>query len=106
MNKQKIILKWLNKEFGDLTPVGKDEKTYYVDKDSLPLFYYYQYQENGWIYINHNRIWLLLESIFSMDVLEIRELLVAWLEDTYNLRGLKPTSLSTKPYYSWRIPII
>jgi hypothetical protein len=91
MNRQKIILKWLNKEFGNLTPVVKGDRTFYVDKDRLPLFVYYHNQKNGWVYINYNRIWLFLESVFSMDILEIRELLEAWLEDTYNLRGYTPS---------------
>jgi hypothetical protein len=93
MNKQKIVLKWLNKEFGNLTPAVRDERTYYFDKDRLPLFFYYRDQENGWIYINHYRIWSLLESIFSMNNLEIRELLKVWLEDTYNLGGYTPTTV-------------
>jgi hypothetical protein len=86
MKKQKIILKWLNKEYGNLTPVVRDNKTFYVDKDRLPLFYYYQDEKNGWIYINYDRIWSLLGSIFSMKDLEIKELLKVWLEDTYNLK--------------------
>jgi hypothetical protein len=90
MKKQKIILKWLNKEFGNLTSVVRDDKTFYVDKDRLPLFYYHQDQKNGWVYINYDRIWSLLESVFSMEDLEISELLKVWLEDTYNLRGYAP----------------
>jgi hypothetical protein len=106
MNKQKIVLKWLNKEFGNLTPMVRDERTFYVDKDRLPLFFYYQNQKNGWVYINYDRIWLLLESVFSMNDLEISELLEVWLEDTYNLRGLTPTELYNWHSKSWRIPII
>ena len=93
MNKQKLALKWLNKEFGNLTPIVKDGRTYYVDKDRLPLFFYYQDKEKGWIYINHYRIWSLLESIFSVKDLEIKELLKVWLEDIYNLRGYTPTTV-------------
>ena len=93
MNKQKLSLKWLNKEFGNLTPIVKDHRTYYVDKDRLPLFFYYQDKEKGWIYINHYRIWSLLESIFSVKDLEIKELLKVWLEDIYNLRGYTPTTV-------------
>jgi len=92
MNKQKIVLKWLNKEFGDLTPVVRGDRTFYVDENNLPLFFYYQDKEKGWIYIHYFRIWQLLESIFSMKDLEIKELLKVWLEDTYNLRGYTPYS--------------
>jgi hypothetical protein len=91
MNRQKIILKWLNKEFGNLTSVVRDDRTFYVDKDRLPLFYYYQDEKNEWVYINYDRLWSLLESVFSMKDLEIRELLEVWLEDTYNLRGYTPS---------------
>jgi len=90
MNKQKIILKWLNKEYGNLTPVVKGDITYYVDENNLPLFYYHQDEKNGWVYINYDRIWLFLESVFSMEDLEIKGLLVVWLEDAYNLRGVTP----------------
>jgi hypothetical protein len=92
MNKQKIVLKWLNKEFGNLTPVVKGDRTFYIDKDRLPLFYYYQDEKNGWVYVNYVRIWSLLESVFSMNHLEISELLKVWLEDTFNLRGVTPVN--------------
>jgi len=106
MNKQKIIVKWLNKEFGGLTPVVSGDRTYYVDENNLPLFYYHQDEKNGWVYINYDRIWLFLESVFSMEYLEIRELLKVWLEDTYNLRGVTPQITFISICFSWRIPII
>lgn len=98
MIKQKIIFKWLNKEFGYLIPVVNGDRTFYVDENNLPLFFYHQDEKNGWIYIDYNRIWSLLGSIFSMKDLEIKELLKVWLEDTYNLRGYTPViQLSINP---------
>jgi hypothetical protein len=94
MIKQKIIFKWLNKEFGGLTPVVRGDRVFYVDKNNLPLFYYYQDKKNGLVYVNYVRIWSFLGSVFIMNDMEISELLKVWLEDTYNLRGLKPTLLS------------
>jgi hypothetical protein len=94
MNKQKIIFKWLNKEFGRLTPVVRGDRVFYVDKNNLPLFYFFQNEKTGLIYINNNRIWLFLESVFIINELEISKLLGLWVENTYNLRGLKPTLLS------------
>ena len=82
------------------------DKTFYVDKDRLPLFVYYQDQENGQIYIHYNRIWSFLESIFSMKDLEIKELLKVWLEDTYNLRGYTPPTKHLINPIGWRTPII
>ena len=106
MNKQKIILKWLNKEYGNLTKVVRDDETFYIDKDRLSLFYYYQDKKNGYIYINYDRIWSFLESVFSMNHLEISELLKVWLEDTYNLRGVIPLTNTIYRQINWRIPII
>ena len=94
MNRQKIILKWLNKEFGNLTKVVRGNLTYYVDKNRLTLFYYYGdggiEEENRWVYINNKSMWSLLEKIFVMCVSEIKEVMKVWLEITYNLRGRSP----------------
>ena len=107
MNKQKIILKWLNKEFGNLTSVVNDDRTFYVDKDRLPLFvHYHNSQKSRHIYSNYDRIWLFLESVFIMKHSEIRELLKMWLKDTYNLGEYIPGVVISPISFSWRIPII
>ena len=90
MKKQELILKWLNKEFGNLTPVVKDDRTFYVDENKKPLFVYYQDEENGYVYINYDRIWIFFESIFGLKRPQTKEILKVWLEETYNLRGLTP----------------
>jgi hypothetical protein len=90
MKKQDIVLKWLNKEFGDLTPVVKNDKTFYVNKDRLPLFYYFQDLKNGYVNINYDRIWVFFESIFGLDDLQILEIVKVWLDETYNLMGVTP----------------
>jgi len=94
--KFKSALKWLNKEFGDLTPVEKDDKTFYVNKDRLPLFYYYELMgsENDLVYINYNRIWVFFEDIFGLDHSQIENILNVWLEQNYNLRGFTPVNFS------------
>jgi len=89
-NKSKSVLKWLNKEFGDLTPVVKDDRTYYVDKNRKPLFYYYHNEKNGYVYINYKRIWVFFEDIFGLKRPQMREIVEVWLEETYNLRGITP----------------
>ena len=97
MNKQGIVLKWLNKEFGNLTPVVKDDKTYYVDEDRKPLFYYYQDSKNRYVYINYERIWVFFESIFGLKDPQTQDILKVWLEETYNLRGVTPV------FECWRV---
>jgi len=90
MDKQKLVIKWLNKGFGDLTPVVKEARTYYVDKDRKPLFMYFQDEKNGYVYINYDRIWVFFNSIFGLNTLQTQEILTIWLEEIYNLRGFTP----------------
>jgi hypothetical protein len=106
MKKQKIILKWLNKGFGNLNIVVKGNRTYYADENNFPLFYYYQIQKIGRIYTNYDRIWSLLESVFNMNDLEISKLLKVWLEDTYNLGGYTPSTFDSLGNLCWKKPII
>jgi hypothetical protein len=90
----KVALTWLNNNFGDLTPSVKDEKTYYVNEDRLPLFYYVQDSKNDNVYINYYEIWSFLESMFDMDYQQIQGVIRDWLGETYNLKGLTPMSSS------------
>jgi hypothetical protein len=86
-HKTKSALKWLNKEFGDLTEVVKGSRTFYVDKKGLPLIVYIN---NGpIILINYDRIWNLIKNIFGLKDSQIKEILTIWLEETYNLRGFR-----------------
>ncbi len=89
-SRDRLVLKWLNREFGDLTPVVKGNRTFYVDKDRKPLFFYYQNEKNGSVYINYERIWVFFESIFGLKRPQTQEIVKIWLEQTYNLRGLTP----------------
>ena len=92
MNKQGIVLKWLNKEFGNLTLVVKGDITFYVDKDRKPLFYYYQDEKNEYVNINYDRIWVFFESIFGLKDPQTQGILTIWLEETYNLRVVTPST--------------
>jgi hypothetical protein len=86
MNKQDIVIKWLNKGFGNLTEVVKGSRTFYVGRDRKPLFFYRQGIENGYVYINYDKIWVFFDSIFGLNYLQTQEILTIWLEQTYNLR--------------------
>ena len=101
MKKQELILKWLNKKFGDLTPAVVDDKIFYVDENRKPLFYYYQDEKNGYVYISYSRIWVFFESIFGLNTLQTKEIMKVWLDETYNLRGITPTSRPT----NWQGPV-
>ena len=90
MKRQELILKWLNKKFGNLTPAVDGNIRFYFDKDRKPLFYCYMCKKHGVVFIHYERIWVFFESIFGMEYRQTIELLTIWLEQTYNLRGLTP----------------
>lgn len=60
---------------------------------------YFQDEENGSVYINNDRIWLVLRGDFGLNDTEVVELIKDWLGETYNLRG-------SIPYKRWYGPII
>ena len=98
---------WLNNNFGGLEKVIKDDRTYYVDSDRKPLFYYLQDSENKNCYISYDRIWSVLETKFGMTYKEIRVVMGEWLESTYNLRGLTPEGFEWYTEQNgWNQPII
>jgi len=78
-------------QFNDLRPIEKGDKILYVDKDRNPLFYYYLDDNNGYVYINYERIWMFFEEVIGLEYDEIKDIIKNWLEETYNLRGLTPT---------------
>ena len=98
------------KQFNNLRPVEKDGKIFSVDKDNLPLFYYYkedQESKNGDYYINYYRIWSFFDDVMGYDYNEIQEIIKEWLGTTYNLRGFTPkNSILNHAFRSWERPII
>jgi hypothetical protein len=77
-------------QFNDLTTVEDRDKIYYVDKDRLPLFMYYQDIENGYIYTRYDRIWSFFSDVIGLNDKEIQNIIKNWLRKTYNIKGLTP----------------
>ena len=85
-------LSFLN-QFNNLKPVEKDGKIFSVDKDNLPLFYYFkedQESKNGDYYINYYRIWSFFEEVMCYNYTKTQQIIKEWLGTTYNLRELTP----------------
>jgi len=83
-------MEFLKSNFDNLKPIVNGNITYYVDSERNPLFYYYQDRENGGVYINFHRIWLVLRKDFGLNYDKTHELIKRWLEEDYNLRGFTP----------------
>jgi len=58
------------------------------------------------VYINYEQIWSVLESRFDLSYFETKRLIQKWLEDTYNLKGVKPLQLSKASARGWTISVI
>jgi hypothetical protein len=58
-------------------------------------------RKNGYVYINYDEIWSVLEDKFGLNYGEIQELTRVWLDEVYNLKGVTPESLSTKIAMRW-----
>jgi hypothetical protein len=91
----KVILKWLDNEYGNLTQVVRGNKVSYVDQDGLPILIYYQNEKHGGIYVNFQKVWGLLGIIFGMNRQQILVMLKIWLEETYDIKGYTPVNSIT-----------
>jgi hypothetical protein len=90
VNQKETPLSWLIDNFGDLTPVLKGDKTFYVDDNNKPIFYYYQGNKNRYCYISYSSIWSVLKSHFGINDTEVEEVTTTWLDETYGIMGLIP----------------
>jgi len=82
-------------QFNNLKPVEKGDEIYYVDNDNLPLFYYEKDEQNSkneyyWVY--YYRIWAFFSEVMNYSYIKTQEIMMEWLDTTYNLRGLRPQS--------------
>ena len=77
-------------QFNDLTIVETDDKIVYVDKDRLPLFYYYPDEIDGYVSINYDRIWMFFSDVIGLKYSEIQTIINNWLEEIYNIIDLIP----------------
>jgi preprotein translocase subunit SecA len=89
----KIVIKWLNLEFGDLTPYETEEYPDYIFymKNKEVVFEYNK--KNGLVYISYQKVWSFLENIFGMEYKQIQEVTKLWVEEHYKL-GVTTTGFS------------
>ena len=93
---EKLIIKYLNNEYGDLKEYRTDEhpNTIFYVKDNK--VYMEQDLENGNLWIDYYTIWTELETIFGLEDDKIRRIITKWVEETYNIEGVTPI-----PHVPW-----
>jgi hypothetical protein len=87
----RIVLLYLNNNFGDLTPKKhKDHPklVFYVNSDNGVMMEYDK--ENGGVYIHYEHIWSKIESLFHLNSRETQSIMKVWLEEAYKLGGVTP----------------
>ena len=88
---ERVVIKWLNKYFGNLTP--KTTKKYpelvsYVNPSNEVMMEYDK--ETDRVYINYDEIWLKIESLFHLNYDDTKSVIRVWMEEDYNLEGVTP----------------
>jgi hypothetical protein len=85
---ERVVIKWLNKYFGDLTPKkDKDHpgSVFYLNSNNEIIMEYYQKNEH--VFIHNDYIWSKTQSLFHLNPGEIKSIMNTWLEETYKLGG-------------------
>jgi len=106
-----VVIKWLNRKFGSLTPINKVENsssekfdiTYYVEYNKNIIFYYINEKIKGKDYKGYlhisNKVWDILRTSFYMEHDEIQEVLRVWTNETYNIKNVKRPYIYQTPQY-------
>jgi len=88
---ERVVIKWLNKYYGDLTPKTTEkypELVSYVNPSNEVMMEYDKETER--VYINYDEIWLKIESLFHLNYDDTKSVIRVWMEEYYNLEGVTP----------------
>ena len=88
---ERVVIKWLNKYFGDLTPKKHNnypKSVFYVNSNNEVMMEYYKRSER--VYIHNDHIWSKIKSLFHLNYDDTQSIIKVWLEETYKLGGLIP----------------
>jgi hypothetical protein len=94
-------LSWLRINFPDLTigPGNKHfDKIWYAGETPVMGRVYI----DKLIWVSYEDIWRKLESEFSLNYGEIRDLIRGWLEEDYKLKGFTPTTSDVLDNIRWK----
>jgi hypothetical protein len=88
---ERVVIKWLNKHFGNLTTKKhKDypKSVFYVNSDNGVMMEYDK--EDEYVYIDNDQIWSKIESLFHLNYRDTKSIMKVWLEEAYKLGGVTP----------------
>ena len=100
---ERVVVKWLNKHFGNLTPKKHRDypnSVFYVDDNNQVLMEYDK--ENEDVYIHYEYIWLKIESLFHLNYGDIQSIMKVWVEEDYKLEGVTPKKENISHEVWWK----
>jgi hypothetical protein len=99
---ENIIIKYLNKLYGDLEEYRTDkhpDSIFFVKNKKV---YLEHHLENALLYVNYDTIWFDLKNTFSLNYGEIQSIIDKWVEVDYNLKGVIPYNYNSDANYRWK----
>jgi len=100
---ERVVIKWLNKHFGNLTPKKHKEhpnSVFYVNSNNNVMMEYDQ--ETDRVYIHYDHIWSKIESLFHLNYNDTQSIMKVWLEEVYKLGGVTPIDFPSEVEYRWK----
>ena len=97
-----VIIKYLNKVYGDLEEYRTDEhpNSVYLVKDNK-VYMEFDTKYNG-LYVDYTTIWEDLINIIGRKYDEIKRIIKKWVEETYKLKGVKPNYMNHTSIDWWK----
>jgi len=100
---ERVVIKWLNKHFGNLTPKKhKDHpnSVFYVNSGNEVMM---EYDKENWdVYIHYEHIWSKVGSLFHLEYDDIKSIMKVWLEEDYKLVGVTPLGELSAANKGWK----
>ena len=103
---EKTAIHYLNEMYGDLKENRTDkwpdstffikDKKVYMERDLI----------NNDLWVDYYSIWDDLETVFSFENSKIKDIITKWVDETYNIKGVKPDVSWHHPLNWWRKFII
>jgi hypothetical protein len=94
----RVVLLYLNNNFGDLTPKSYSNipgKVFYVNKKGGTVLEYEK--DNSFeptVWVDKTLLWSKITNIFHLNYNEIQSILELWLKETYNFEGVEVSQAS------------
>jgi len=94
-----IVIKYLNKLYGDLEECRKNDypyKVFYIKGKKVYMEQYLKnnYLKSNFLWVDYETIWSDLKNMFSLENDEIKSIIKKWVEATYNLRDVTPKAVA------------